>query len=241
MKQLNLKYKQCNDYLATQSILDNLDKNISKKMSADNNSGVTTKRNSSFEFQKESTSPKEKEAIAALSTSLQESVAAEVFAPQEEAVSRCIPYKRSHSSRLFNLSRSDLVELDDEVLKSFYYTLRYFGNIYFKTMCLCSSGERSNSAKKTNYYYQKKQKKLDSDKVYSSSEMLRKTCIFCHLLKKYEQNRMNNSASSPRAAASISQKDRKFMEIERKKQLLEQHQYYQQQQRESQEKKVIKS
>lgn len=49
---------------------------------------------------------------------------------------------------------------------------------------------------------------------------------------------MNNSASSPRAAASISQKDRKFMEIERKKQLLEQHQYYQQQQRESQEKKA---
>ncbi len=176
-----------------------------------------------------------------MSTSLQESVAAEVFAAQEDTVSRCMPFKRSSASRLFNLSRADLVELDDDALKSFYYTLRYFGSTYFKTMCLCGSGERprSGAAKRNNYYYQKKQQQKLSGSgselgiIYSASEMLKKTCIFCHLLKKYERSRMEGSAGVV-AAASTSQRGRKLEEAERRRQLLEQHQQYQQQQQQMQ-------
>ena len=68
-------------------------------------------------------------AIAALSTSLQESVAASVHTDgqMESTSSRCVPYSRAkwNSARLYNLSRADLIELDDDVLKSFYFTLRY--------------------------------------------------------------------------------------------------------------------
>jgi len=231
MKQLKFKFKHCNEYLVKQSVFEQ-DKNNNKNSSENNNTNPDCQQQQ--HHQPSPTSPKEKEAIAALSTSLQESVAAEVFATQEEpTVSRCMPYKRSNTSRLFNLSRSDLIELDDEVLKSFYYTLRYFGNTYFKTMCLCGSGERSRATKvkRNSYYYQKKQQKRlegsgrsDLGLIYSASETLKKTCIFCHLLKKYEQTRMENSAG----VVAANQKDRKLIEVEKKRQLLEQHQQQQQ-------------
>lgn len=241
LKQLKSKSKHCNDYMdRRQAVLDKLDSEKittteTEKLSENNGTNPTeTTRN-------------DQAAIAALSTSLQESVAAEVFASTtqqqqqlpEPTASRCIPYNRSAnwpSSRLYNLSRSDLVELDDDVLKSFYFTLRYFGNTYFKTMCMCRnaseisiSADRVGSSAATaarnrnNYYFQKKRRSLlqlqeqlnstaaevtngaaaDGSKEaresllkasqVTAAELLTvqgKTCIFCHLIKKYEQARM---------------------------------------------------
>lgn len=232
LKQLKGKSKQCSDYMDKRQAV--LDKFNSEKTTATTTEAETLPNNNVTGVTE--TTRSDQAAIAALSTSLQESVAAEVFASTtqqepEPTASRCVPYNRSanmSSSRLYNLSRSDLVELDDDVLKSFYFTLRYFGNTYFKTMCMCrnagvAGAERaggSNAAtaarNRNNYYFQKKrrsllqlQEQLNSSATtnggeeakesllkaahVSAAELLMvqgKTCIFCHLIKKYEQARM---------------------------------------------------
>lgn len=228
LKQLKGKSKQCSDYMDKRQAV--LGKFNSQKMTTTTTETLPSNNVTSAT----ETTRSDQAAIAALSTSLQESVAAEVFAVQQQpepTASRCVPYNRSTNlsiSRLYNLSRSDLVELDDDVLKSFYFTLRYFGNTYFKTMCMCrnagvASAERagaSNAAtaarNRNNYYFQKKrrsllqlQEQLNNSTAtngceeakesllkaaqVSAAEMLMvqgKTCIFCHLIKKYEQARM---------------------------------------------------
>ena len=168
------------------------------------------------------------QAIAALSTSLQESIAA-VTKLNESAnktcmtksksrcatSSRCIPYDVSSkkSSRLFNLNRSDLVRLDEDVLRSFFCTLKYFSHTYFKTMCLCQKTNEVLYSNKnlTNYLYKKKKRNSrdtcvnmaddckenlsecneNSSSSAADSLFLKKTCIFCHLLKTYEKSRMD--------------------------------------------------
>lgn len=240
LKQLKSKSKQCTDYMDKRQAV--LDKFNSQKPTRTTTTPAETLAKK--EADPAETTRSDQAAIAALSTSLQESVAAEVFATTtsqqaEPTASRCMPYNRSavnwYSSRLYNLNRSDLVELDDDVLRSFYFTLRYFGNTYFKTMCMCrnaggtniSSCERERGASNTataarnrnNYYFQKKrrslmqlQEQLNSSEVAgteggeeaqesslkaaqmsAAAELLTvqgKTCIFCHLIKKYEQARM---------------------------------------------------
>lgn len=232
MKQLKLKSKQCNDYLS-------MKQNFIEKFESTN---TVNENEEKLALEATSTENKSDEAaIAALSTSLQESVAAEVFAIEESSKltsektsSRCLPYHPNKSSRLFNLNRSDLIELDDQVIKSFYYTLRYFSNTYFKTMCMCSVNEKS-SAKKNNYYYQKKRKLLQEEENARNEEIngdllngkkkskkllaadvlsLNKTCIFCHLLKKYEQTRMDSaSVMNNKARQMEAQKNRKQLEL----------------------------
>ena len=169
------------------------------------------------------------QAIAALSTSLQESIAAvsKLNEPANRTCitrsksrcatsSRCIPYDVSSkkSSRLFNLNRSDLVRLDEDVLRSFFCTLKYFSHTYFKTMCLCQKTNEVLYLNKnlTNYLYKKRKRNSrdacvnmtddfkenlsecnenSSSNSAADSLFLKKTCIFCHLLKKYEKSRMD--------------------------------------------------
>lgn len=239
MKLLKLKTKQCDTYIVDkQNLLENFNNGEMNNHKTDKDISTTGKEQlvSSNGIENNKISKKTDEAdnraIAALSTSLQESVAAEVFSIEEipeQTASRCLPYERTKTSRLFNLNRADLVELDDDVLKSFYYTLRYFSNTYFKTMCLCR-GKDKNNFKKNNYYYQKKRKLLQKEEEANNNKdninnensnediltgnnkkkettlksdilaadmlSLSNTCIFCHLLKKYEQTRMENSISS---------------------------------------------
>lgn len=214
MKQLKLKSKQCNDYLSRTELFENY------RMRSE----ITQQPPEQSENQQT-----DQAAIAALSTSLQESIAAEVFSVDTETASRCLPYDRSNrKSRIFNLSRSDLVELDDDVLKSFYYTLRYFSNTYFKTMCLCGNKEKQTNVKKTNYYYEKKRKLLEKEsnceaaqtllaengKTQADSLASRKTCIFCHLLKKYDQTRMETISSMTKPLQVNGQRKKKKNQLE---------------------------
>ena len=187
LKYLKMKTKQCNDYTSKLNRLTNY-KQQQHSIKSFNNI-------------KNKTNEQDIEAIAALSSSLQESVAAAVINVNvnnnnnnanadlitEATASRCIPYEinshktKSHS-RLFNLNRNDLIRLDEDVIRSLYFTLKYFNNNYFKTVCTCGD-LLTTVVNKTN----------SNNQDYSLSDLLsmKKTCIFCHLLKEYEKNSIN--------------------------------------------------
>jgi len=187
LKYLKMKTKQCNDYTSKLNRLTNYKQQQQQKSMNNNNN-------------KNKTNEHDKEAIAALSSSLQESVAAAIINVNnnnnnnktdlitEATASRCIPYEinshktKSHS-RLFNLNRNDLIRLDEDVIRSLYFTLKYFNNNYFKTVCTCGDLLLTTVVNKTN----------STNQEYSLSDLLsmKKTCIFCHLLKEYEKNSIN--------------------------------------------------
>jgi hypothetical protein len=182
LKYLKMKTKQCNDYTSKLNRLTNYKQQPHSIKSINN---------------KNKTNEQDIEAIAALSSSLQESVAAAIINVNnnnnnadlitEPTASRCIPYEinshktKSHS-RLFNLNRNDLIRLDEDVIRSLYFTLKYFNNNYFKTVCTCGD-LLTTVVNKTN----------SNNQDYSLSDLLsmKKTCIFCHLLKEYEKNSIN--------------------------------------------------
>ena len=226
LKYAKLKIKQCNDY----TIKVNRYNYVNKQNQLPLNTTITLLPD--VTFPQAQVEKSEEAAIAALSSSLQESVAAVVNTSvntnetnkqiDESTASRCLPFKSNNlktktNSRLFNLNRNDLIKLDDDVIKSLYSTLKYFSNNYFKTMCSCS--QLNNKAKRSfkqkslfkkeqeynsdldNYnddndpdYEDKTIKKRKKEQFFSLSDLLaiNKTCIFCHLLKEYERNRLNS-------------------------------------------------
>ena len=106
-------------------------------------------------------------AIAALSSSLKEAACATTSV--QDSVSRCVAF--SSNKRHLTLSRSDLVSLDDGSLRQLYLSLKYFSSSYFKMMCWCDLS-------------------VSKPKKRKSMVEIERTCIFCHLLKRYEANRI---------------------------------------------------
>lgn len=233
LKYMKLKAKQYNDYsIKSNRFIASTNVNNVNNLKISNNQKNANKSSSAFpnpesvnlltpvkpiEVNPASVAQDEAAQIAALSSSLQESVAAvvnttsptptgintsfnikkenqqEIEEEREElTASRCLPFKNNFKSkshaRLFNLNRNDLIKLDDDVIRSLYFTLQYFNNTYFKSICTCSQLQ----SKSLN---EKKRKILnrtnEQRQQYSLSDLLslKKTCIFCHLLKEYEKNR----------------------------------------------------
>lgn len=239
LKYLKLKQKQCNDYTTKANrFLLNVNNSSMKSLLNQISSETRTSQhlptsikttNTVSKPQQDEKHSSEEAAIAALSSSLQESVAAVVntppFTQQTDSTSliesglsasRCVPFRgttknRSHS-RLFNLNRNDLVRLDDDVIRSLFFTLKYFSTNYLKTMCSCSqlskwkksvkqrafsvdldaaeAGDDEDDDHETNSV---KKRKKSTENVSLAADLLamNKTCIFCHLLKEYEKTKMN--------------------------------------------------
>ena len=176
MRNLKLKNKQCNKYL--NSIIQN------KHDDHQNNN----KNNEN----------KEEEAIAALSNSLQESVASVIFNNSNSSnessckdihddndgdstttSQRCITKTKNQ------LISNDLITFNDPILRSFYLTLAHFNSNLFKTMCWCDLNSDQSTITNTKASFKRK--------FNQESKSEKKTCIFCHLFKAYEKNRIYNS------------------------------------------------
>jgi len=162
MKQIKLKSKQCNKYLASKDSAEK--RNNARILDVDD----------------------EKEAIAALSTSLQESVVQALEETNDNDENSCTVRKRKNLNRKIN----NLITFNDEALKSFYQTLMHYNNNLFKTMCWCNSSESINYKD-------------------SGSLAAKKSCIFCHLFRSYEENRINNEKISNKLNILNSQVDDK--------------------------------
>ena len=184
MKMLKLKNRQCDDYINSHnSLIQTFNAKLVK-------SNKLIEKLESCPLSNEM--PTEKDAIAALSSELQECVAV-INKPNsltsQQALhltnnSRCSTNSiESRNTNLFNLAKSDMISFDDDDLcKTLKYSLIYFRDNLFKTTCLCDSRKPrvDGMKRKKNFMIE------PSSSFYAKNG---KTCIFCHLFKTYENNR----------------------------------------------------